>query len=417
MILAYRLLGFLLIPIIKLNIYLRILNNKEDKKRYNERYGISKITRPHGHLIWVHAASIGEFKSVSTIIEKLHKKFTILVTTTTLTASNYAIDHFGEKIIHQYSPLDIQIWVNRFLDKWKPSLILWIESDLWPITLSLIKKKSIKSFLINSRISPDSFKKWKYIRGFFIKITNAFDEIFAQSLLDKKRLEFLTQREIKFIGNLKLSSIEKLNDNTELNIFQKKINNYNIIMFASTHQGEEKLFIKLIKKLLIKYKNLKIIFAPRHPHRSNSIIKMLDQEKIHSNLFNNSTNLKEDVLIINSFGKMALYYSLSDIVILGGSFTKMGGHNPIEPAHNNCVVITGLHIYNWENIFIDMINNKACILCKNINELDQIVTNLFQNTKEINLIKIKAKKFANNSFFEIEKIISKIDNYFKEVKC
>ena len=61
---------------------------------------------------------------------------------------------------------------------------------------------------------------------------------------------------------------------------------------------------------------------------------------------------------------MALYYSLSDIVILGGSFTKMGGHNPVEPANNNCVVITGPHIYNWENIFLDMINNNACFYVK-----------------------------------------------------
>ena len=161
MIVTYKLFAFLLIPIIKLNIYFRILKKKEDKDRYNERYGISNLKRPDGHLIWIHASSIGEFKSASEIINKLHKKFTILVTTTTLTASNYAINHFGNKIIHQYSPLDIQIWVNRFLDKWKPSLVLWIESDLWPTTLSLIKKKSIKSILINSRISPDSFKKWK----------------------------------------------------------------------------------------------------------------------------------------------------------------------------------------------------------------------------------------------------------------
>jgi len=417
MFIAYQFLGFLLIPVVKLNIYLRILKNKEDKKRYYERYGISKIERPGGHLIWIHASSIGEFKSVSTLIERLHKKFTILVTTTTLTASNYAIDHFGNKIIHQYSPIDIQIWVNRFLNKWKPSLVLWIESDLWPTTLNLIKKKSIKSFLLNSRISPNSFNKWKYIQGFFKKITNTFDEIFAQSHLDKKRLEFLTKRKVKYIGNLKLSSIEELNDKKELNNFQKKINGYNVIMFASTHEGEEKGFIPLIKKLLIKYNNLKIIIAPRHPHRSHSIIGMLDQEKINSNLFDSSLNLNEDVLIINSFGRMALYYSLSDIVILGGSFTKMGGHNPIEPAHNNCVVITGPHIYNWENIYLDMKSNNACFLCKNIKELDQIVTNLFQDSNKINLCKIKAKKFANDNFFEIEKLISKINNYFKEVKC
>ena len=109
MFIAYQFLGFLLIPIIKLNIYLRILKNKEDKDRYCERYGISKIKRPDGKLIWIHASSVGEFKSVSTIIDRLHKKYTILITTTTLTASNYAIDLFGNKIIHQYAPFDIQI--------------------------------------------------------------------------------------------------------------------------------------------------------------------------------------------------------------------------------------------------------------------------------------------------------------------
>ena len=98
MFIVYQFLGFFLIPIIKLNIYLRILKNKEDKDRYYERYGISKMKRPSGKLIWIHASSVGEFKSVSTIIDRLHKKFTILVTTTTLTASNYATDHFSNKI-------------------------------------------------------------------------------------------------------------------------------------------------------------------------------------------------------------------------------------------------------------------------------------------------------------------------------
>ena len=108
MILAYQLLGYILIPIIKFNIYLRVLKNKEDKKRYFERYGISKIKRPKGKLIWIHASSIGEFKSVAKLIDKLHNKFIILATTTTLTASNYAIKNFGNKIIHQYAPFDIK---------------------------------------------------------------------------------------------------------------------------------------------------------------------------------------------------------------------------------------------------------------------------------------------------------------------
>jgi len=417
MILAYQLLGYILIPIIKFNIYLRVLKNKEDKKRYFERYGISKIKRPEGKLIWIHASSIGEFKSVTKLIDKLHNKFIILATTTTLTASNYAIKNFGNKIIHQYAPFDIKIWVNRFLKKWKPSFVLWVESDLWPTTLTSIKEKSIKSLLINSRISPKSYNKWKFFKGFFIKITNTFDEIFAQSNLDKQRLESLTDRNIKFIGNLKLASTGELTNKAKYKNFQKKFIGKKILMFASTHDGEEIIFTNLINKLLLKYKNLKVIIAPRHPDRSNSIIKMLNKKNISSSFFNTSLKLKEDVLIINSFGEMPLYYSLSDIVVLGGSFVKMGGHNPIEPAINNCVVVTGPHIYNWENIFLDMKRNNACTICKNIKELEIFLINIYEKKDKIKLLKINSKKFAKKSFFEFEKLISIINNFNKKVKC
>ena len=113
-------------------------------------------------------------------------------------------------------------------------------------------------------------------------------------------------------------------------------------MLASTHDGEERLFINFIKNLLKKVKFIKIIIAPRHPQRSQSILEKLNKENINSKIINESENLNEDVFIINSLGEMDLYYSLSDIVVLGGSFSNMGGHNPIEPASNNCVVIPAI---------------------------------------------------------------------------
>ena len=198
MLFFYQFLGLILIPIIKINLYIRLLKGKEDKTRYLERYGISKINRPQGKVIWIHAASIGEFKSSSILINKLHSNFNILVTTTTLSAANYAIENYGNKIIHQYAPFDIAKWVNRFVDTWKPQLSIWIESDLWPTTLYLLKKKSIKSILINSRISPQSYQKWKFIKFFYKNIISTFDEIFAQSPNDKKRIEIAKKGQSKY---------------------------------------------------------------------------------------------------------------------------------------------------------------------------------------------------------------------------
>ena len=110
---------------------------------------------------------------------------------------------------------------------------------------------------------------------------------------------------------------------------------------------------------------------------------------------------------------MSLYYSLSDIVILGGSFINKGGHNPIEPARNNCVVVTGPYIYNWENIYNDMSKNKACLICKNTNELNNLINSYLKNTSKIKIYKTKAKKFAIKSSFEMNKLILKINNSFK----
>ena len=410
MLFFYQFLGFILIPIIKINLYIRLLKKKEDKARYLERYGIPTINRPQGKIIWIHAASIGEFKSSSILINKLHSNFNILVTTTTLSAANYAIENYGKKIIHQYAPFDIEKWVNRFLENWKPELSIWIESDLWPITLNLLKKKSIRSIYVNSRISPQSYKKWKFIKYFYKNIVSSFDEIFAQSPLDKKRIEFLSNRKVNYIGNLKLSLIEKNNIKTNFSNLQKNLSDFKVLMFASTHHDEEKIFLELIKRILSKINNLKIIIVPRHPERLDEIITILKKKNINCINLKDSKNFKEDIFIVGSFGKMPLYFSLSDIVILGGSFVKMGGHNPLEPAKNNCVIITGPYVYNWENIFVDMIDSGACYMFNNIIETEDFLLDLFNNSTKLNMIKNKAKKFSEKKFFQAEKLFSAIDN-------
>ena len=251
MIYIYKYLGILLIPFIKLNVLLRIKKGKENEFRYKERFGKISVKRPPNKLIWIHAASIGEFKSADLLINFLYKEYTILITTTTLSAANFAQEHYGNKIIHQFAPLDIEFWVKKFLYFWKPSLVIWIESDLWPVTLQLIKKMKIKSLLINVRMSPQSFLKWRKIKFFYKQITDCFDEIIAQSEKDKNRISELTKRDVRFIGNLKLANKINLQDP---NINENFLNNNKCItlMFTSTHEEEEFKLILLVKKLLQK---------------------------------------------------------------------------------------------------------------------------------------------------------------------
>ena len=410
----YKFLGFLIIPLIMINLRIRVINGKEDKNRFRERYGITKFRRPKGKIIWIHAASVGEFKSASVIINNLSDNFKILVTTTTLTAAIYAKQKFGKKIIHQYAPLDIKIWIERFINNWKPDLSIWIESDLWPVTLKTLKEKSIKSILLNLRISPKSFEKWLLFKNLYKDMLSSFNEVFVQSLQDQKRIKKLTNLKIKYIGNLKLSEGER-NTNSKSNTKIKKYLKKNKIIFlASTHKNEEKQFLNIINYISKNLNNYKIIMAPRHPERSEEIINELKNNKINCSLINKSKNFKEKLFIINTFGQMQFYFSISDIVFLGGSLVKMGGHNPIEPARNNCAIITGPNIFNWHDIYKDMERFKSCIIFNNIKEIENFIKNINKNNKKLVLLKRKAKEFSKKNFFDTKLLFKIIKDNIKD---
>ena len=398
----YIIISYVLIPIIIINTRIRVFKKKEDKNRYRERFGITNLNKPiNKELIWIHASSIGEFKSSDFLINNFYQDYCILVTTTTKSASEFALKNYGDKIIHQYAPYDIVFWINRFLDLWKPKLVIWIESDLWPATIVKLRDKKIVSIFLNARISPKSFKKWKYFSSYYRFITKTFFAIYAQSKNDLKRIKELTNNNVNYLGNLKLTKKPILPDTT----VPKKIN----IMFASTHHSEENLIISFLEKINTKYPHSKIFIAPRHPERSKTIYELLKNKKLDVKYHSLIKNSEYNFLIIDSFGKMNEFYSKSDIVFLGGSFTKHGGHNPIEPALANCAIITGPNVFNWQNLYDDMIEQKSCVMINNSRELETKIISLIENKNLITNLKRNALSFSKTIFFEEDKLLEIIN--------
>lgn len=413
MITAYKILGIMLIPLIKINIILRINKKKELKNRYTERYGIPSVKRPKKKLIWIHAASIGEFKSADILINKYYLNYTILVTTTTVSAAEYALEKYSDKIIHQFAPLDVSFWVDKFLKYWKPDIVLWIESDLWPTITNLIKENKIKAILLNVRISPKSFLRWKKIKFLYNEMVSCFSVVYAQSKLDQKRITTLTNKNIEYIGNLKLAILK---NNTKIR-FNSSINkSYTTLMLSSTHKEEEAYIVNLVHQIKNKFQDLKIIIAPRHLNRSKEIQKKLSYKKILSQIENEIDN-DNDIVIINSFGKLSKYYEESDIVFLGGSLVPKGGHNPIEPALYNCAILTGNQIFNWQNIFDEMIQFKACKRIKNLNELISTIKYLLENKKEVEKLKKEAYNFTNKINFNSKQLFNNIERELMTRQC
>ena len=400
----YKIISYFLIPLIKINTFIRILNKKEDKIRYKERFGLTNLQKPLGkEIIWIHASSVGEFKSSDFLINNLFNNYTILITTTTKTAAYYAITNFGDKIIHQYAPYDITLWVNKFLDFWQPKFVVWIESDLWPNTIVKLRERGITSVFLNARISPKSFNKWKYFSSYYKFITKTFFAIYAQSQNDLKRIKSLTNNEVGYLGNLKLTRKFKILSNASIS---KNIN----IMISSTHHNEEGLIIPHIENISKKYPQINFFITPRHPERSKIIFELLQSKKLNVGLHSNIRNTKFQFLIIDSFGKMDEFYNKSDIVILGGSFTNNGGHNPIEAAVANCAIITGPHVFNWQNLYEDMIKKNCCLMIKNSKELEHNIINLIEDKSLMSNLKNNALSFSESVFFNEDKLLSLINS-------
>ena len=326
-----------------------------------------------------------------------------ILSTKMIYQTEYIEEFYKNKIIHQYIPFDVSLWCSRFLNFWKPNLILWIESDIWPNMLNKIRVKNINCLYLNARISPTSFKKWKSTKNFYRNSLKSFNKIFAQSKDDKKRIQELTNLQIDYIGNLKLA---KNNNNSSINKDQT-----NTILIASTHSNEEKEIIKCIKKTIREF-NLKIYLAPRHPERISTIKQELNKEGFNISLESKKEFEENNIVIIDSFGKLDQYFKISDLVILGGSFLKnIGGHNPIEPASYGCAIISGKHVDNWTNIYEDMVKANSCIMVNRFEDINIKMKELLNNNLEIKKIQTNALEFSNRSFFEKEKLFKDIEKY------
>ena len=246
MVLIYRILSNIFYPIIIIFIYFRKLIQKEDPERYKEKILASHFNvkeKNYKKLIWFHAASIGEFKSIVPIIENLSANFSnlsFLVTTTTFSSGNLAktiLKNF-KNTEHRFFPVDVSFLIKKFLKLWKPDIIFLVDSEIWPNLIINSKENKIPIGLINARLSKKSFNRWRKFPRTSKKIFNSFDLCLSSNLETKKFLEDLKAKNIFSLGNIKL--INKINPNNIDNINKGILTKKRFWLAASTHENEEK---------------------------------------------------------------------------------------------------------------------------------------------------------------------------------
>src|SRR5271169_48440 len=269
---VYRRLSSVAVPLAPALIKRRLKQGKEDPARVGERRGMSRDIRPHGPLVWIHGASVGEVLAAAALIEKLRAlNIRILLTSGTVTSAAIVAKRFPAEIIHQYVPYDSPRYVARFLDHWRPSLALFIESDLWPNLILSSAARRLPMVLINGRMSHRSFPRWRRIAGTISVLLGTFDICLAQSTTDAERFALLGCRNVLTTGNLKLDLPAPPADPAKLDRLMAMTRGRPCIVAASTHPGEEEILIEAHKTLAGFFPQLLTVIVPRHPNRGEAV--------------------------------------------------------------------------------------------------------------------------------------------------
>ncbi len=373
------------------------------------------LNNKQGKIIMFHGVSVGEVIALENLIKLARETFKdcrILITTGTKTGQDIAKKKYSEIAdCITYFPFDLPICTKSFFKNINPDIILMAETELWPMFAFYAKRKNIPLLLINGRISDDSFKTYKYFGWFFRYIFSCYTGIYTQSEGDKEKI-------IKMGANSDIAEVMKnlkfdIKKNTEHINFNR--GDEKILIAGSTHKGEDEIILGVFSRLKNDFPSLKLMIAPRHLDRVDSIVELIKTSTAQG-ISTNGANTdsisgfktgfrskgadfrENDIIILDTLGELSRMYSIVDIAFIGGSFNNTGGHNPLEATIYSKPVISGPSIKNFKDIYSILTKADAAWVVKTESELENKIRRLLSNEEFY-------KKTADNSrdIFEDQK--------------
>jgi 3-deoxy-D-manno-octulosonic-acid transferase len=354
----------------------RLKRDREDPLRVSERRGIASLPRPHGPLVWMHGASVGEILAVMSLLDRIRASgVTILLTSGTVTSARLAQRRLPEGVLHQFVPLDSPAFVQRFLDYWQPGLVLLVESELWPNMITETARRGTPIVLVNGRLSGRSFGRWKRFGRTAAALLSCLDLCLAQEADDARRLAELGAPRVFTTGNLKFDVPPPPADPMALSALKRATRERPIVLAASTHQGEEKAIIEAHRRLRRAVPNLLTIIAPRHPERGRSIASEAEDAGLLAVLRTRALlpDSGTEIYVADTIGELGLFFRLAPIVFVGGSLVKHGGQNPIEPAKLDCAILHGPYVSNFSVVYAELNRARGAAT---VTDADSLTTSL-----------------------------------------
>jgi len=400
-------------------LHSRLKRGKEHPTRIAERRGESKVPRPSGPLVWVHGASVGELMAVLPLVDRIKARgFAVLVTSGTVTSAGLARQRLPHGAIHQFIPLDAPGFVDRFLDHWKPSLALFVESDLWPNLILAASERSVPLILLNGRLSERSFERWRKMPSAIEAILKRFDLCLVRTPSDAKRFGDLGAPRLSVVGNLKFDVPQLPVDDSKLAALARSLAARPVMAAASTHAGEERAVIEVHQRLRTTFPGLVTVIAPRHPERGPEIGALATARGLTIAL-RSAGKLPEagtDIYVADTLGELGLIYRLAPVVFMGGSLVAHGGQNPIEAIKLGAAILHGPFISNFAEIYAALDGARGADLVADTQRLAQRAGAWLKDTDERGRVVAAAQKTVNALGGALDRTLTALDPYLVQLR-
>ena len=403
-----KILSLIVLPVV---FFIRVIQKKDvaSWKIKLSNFNLPENFNEGRKTIMIHGVSVGEIVSLEKLFKRVKLIFpdcNLVITTGTKTGQEIAKKKAGNLAdFITYFPLDIPSSVKSFLDKINPDVILITETEIWPVFAYEAAKENIPLYIINGRMSDESYKSYEALKPFFKNVLSLYSGIFTQSEIDKMRLINCgaDEKKVEVMKNLKFD-VDKFEVNLDLNKGSSKV-----LIAGSTHRGEDENVLETFKKLKEKNIDVKLLLAPRHITRCGGVEELIKKFNFSYNLYSKNPSFENvDILLLNVMGELAKLYAISDIAFIGGSFNNTGGHNPLEAIIFNKPVISGPSIKNFRDIYAILSTNSSAKVVKNKEEFFEYLYKLLTDDEFYKKASKDTKTIFDNQQGALEFVIEKL---------
>jgi 3-deoxy-D-manno-octulosonic-acid transferase len=377
---------------------------------YSQReIGAVAGTRP----VWIHASSVGEVRSAHHLIGELKRispTRKIVLSTFTATGNRIAKD-LGAADVVLFLPLDVWWTVRRAFAKIEPSLLILIETEIWPNLLREAHQRGIPTLLLSGRLSGRALKQYALLGRFFRQVTRCFTALGMQSSEDADRIKKLGAEasKVAVTGSLKHAS----------GIGRRFVENQAprdnlLLIVGSSHRGEEEVLLQVFVSLKRQFPNLQMVLAPRHPQRFAEVEKLLNKSGLRfekKSRVNGRMGFDHDIMFLDTLGELQNFYAIGDVAFVGGSLVDAGGHNLLEPACFGKPVLFGPYMTNFRALAAEMKQKGGGIEVRGADDLIREIGGLLGDPQRRKRVGEKAYAVAADDRGVLQRSIDLVARY------